>query len=63
MVAHMINLERAARVAMGNHQEESSDPLPPGPNYGPFGYFRLALMVLAGLIAGLIIVNVLGIWS
>ena len=63
MVAHMINLERAARVAMGDHHEENSDPLPPGPNYGPFGYFRLALMILAGLIAGVLIINVLGVWA
>ena len=55
MVAHMINLERAARVAMGDHQDQ--DPLPPGPNYGPFGYFRLAVLVFAAVIAGLLVMN------
>lgn len=57
MVAHMMNLERAARLAMGDHHGDNSEPLPPGPNYGPFGYFRLALLILAGLIAGLFLIN------
>lgn len=59
MVAHMMNLERAARLAMGDHQSDGAEPLPPGPNYGPFGYFRLALLVLAVLVAGTLIVNFL----
>ncbi len=54
MIAHMLNLERAARLAMGDHRTGESDPLPPGPNYGPFGYFRLALLVMAVLVAGLL---------
>lgn len=59
MVAHMMNLESAARLAMGSGQEGNDDPLPPGPNYGPFGYFRLALLVLAGLVAGTFLINLL----
>lgn len=59
MVAYMMNLERAARLAMGDHQGENPEPLPPGPNYGPFGYFRLALLVFAALVAGTLIFNIL----
>jgi hypothetical protein len=55
----MMNLERAARLAMGDHQGDGSEPLPPGPNYGPFGYFRLAMLVLAALIAITLLFNFL----
>ncbi|MCV0394093.1 MAG: hypothetical protein K5872_22715 [Rhizobiaceae bacterium] len=50
MLAHMQRLENAARLSLG---PEESDPLPPGPTYGPFGYFRLAILVLAAVIAAL----------
>lgn len=46
-------LEAAARVAMGDHR--GSDPLPPGPNYGPFGYFRLAILIFAVVVAVLLL--------
>ncbi|MDZ5699147.1 hypothetical protein [Chelativorans sp. M5D2P16] len=49
------NAEDAARLAMGS--EEHDDPLPPGPNYGPFGYFRLALLILAAVVAVLTLIN------
>lgn len=49
MIAQIERLENAARIAMGHHRD--SDPLPPGPNYGPFGYFRLALLIMAALVA------------
>ncbi len=52
MIAHIDRLESAARIAMGHNND---DPLPPGPNYGPFGYFRLALLVLAAMVAILFI--------
>jgi hypothetical protein len=29
--------------------------VPPGPNYGPFGYFRLALLIFAAVVAALLI--------
>ncbi len=51
------NAEEAARTAMVNIEE--NDPLPPGPNYGPFGYFRLALLILAALVAVLLIFSLL----
>ncbi|WP_265517662.1 hypothetical protein [Nitratireductor luteus] len=50
------NAEDAARRAMVNVDE--GDPLPPGPNYGPFGYFRLALLILAAVVAVLLIVSI-----
>lgn len=53
MIQQMTKLERVARVAMGDTPEE--DPLPPGPNYGPFGYFRLALLIFAAVIVALLI--------
>lgn len=49
MIAHIHRLENAARLAMGDDTHES-EPLPPGPNYGPFGYFRLALLILAAAV-------------
>jgi hypothetical protein len=49
MIAHIHRLESAARIAMGDNHH--SEPLPPGPNYGPFGYFRLALLIMAALVA------------
>ena len=58
MIARIHQLESAARIAMGG--ADGSDPLPPGPNYGPFGYFRLALLVLAGLVALLFFYQLLG---
>ncbi|MFC6488436.1 hypothetical protein [Nitratireductor sp. GCM10026969] len=51
------NAEDAARLAMGS--EEHDDPLPPGPNYGPFGYFRLALLILAAVVAVLTLINLM----
>lgn len=53
----LLNAEEAARTAMVNMEEH--DPLPPGPNYGPFGYFRLALLIFAALIAVLLIFTIL----
>ncbi len=53
MITQMARLENAARLAMG--VEEPSDPLPPGPNYGPFGYFRLGILVFALLIVALLV--------
>ncbi len=49
MLAQMERIESAARIAMGDPRSES-DPLPPAPNYGPFGYFRLAVLGFAVLI-------------
>ncbi|WP_309085104.1 hypothetical protein [Chelativorans sp.] len=55
---NMLNhIEDAARVAMVNTDQH--DPLPPGPNYGPFGYFRLALLILAGMVAVLFLFNIM----
>lgn len=51
------NAEDGARLAMGG--PEQHDPLPPGPNYGPFGYFRLALLILAAIVAVLTVINLL----
>ncbi|WP_156936721.1 hypothetical protein [Chelativorans sp. J32] len=52
----MLNgIEDAARIAMVNI--ESRDPLPPGPNYGPFGYFRLAILLLAAVVGVLLVIN------
>jgi hypothetical protein len=56
MIAQIERLENAARIAMGHHRE--SDPLPPGPNYGPFGYYRLALLVMAALVAVLFLAQI-----
>lgn len=56
MIAQIERLENAARIAMGHHRD--SDPLPPGPNYGPFGYFRLALLALAALVAVLFVAQI-----
>jgi len=48
MNTHLMQIERAARLAMGDFRgEPTNDPLPPGPNYGPFGYFRLAILIFA----------------
>lgn len=56
MFMEMTRLENIARASMGGNVDNSdSDPLPPGPNYGPFGYFRLGVLALAGLIAVLLI--------
>jgi hypothetical protein len=57
MFTQIQRLEHAARLAMGDMRE--SDPLPPGPIYGPFGYFRLALLVFAAAIGGVLIFNIL----
>lgn len=54
MFAQMPRLENAARLSMGQNE---SDPLPPGPTYGPYGYFRLALLVLAGVVLALLALN------
>ncbi len=55
MIAQIHRLENAARLAMGDMRE--SDPLPPGPNYGPFGYFRLGILVFAAAIGGVLLLN------
>lgn len=57
MPPHMDRIENAARLALGDL--ESRDPLPPAPNYGPFGYFRLALLLFAGIVAILVLLSVL----
>lgn len=49
--------EDAARLAMGNNDHH--DPLPPGPNFGPFGYFRLAVLILAAIVAVLTAINLM----
>jgi hypothetical protein len=51
MSPRMLEMERAARLAMGDSREEENAPLPPAPNYGPFGYFRLAVLGFAAIIA------------
>jgi len=51
----MKGVEDAARRAMVNM--EPHDPLPPGPNYGPFGYFRLAVLAFAVFVAVLLFIN------
>jgi len=38
-------------------EADQSDPLPPGPNYGTFGYFRLGILILAIFIAVLFVLN------
>lgn len=38
-------------------EPEEHDPLPPGPNYGPFGYWRLALLIFAAVVAVLAIIT------
>jgi hypothetical protein len=48
-------IEDAARLAMVN--TEPHDPLPPGPNYGPFGYFRLAILIFAVFAGVLFVIN------
>jgi len=49
------SIEDAARMSMGN--VEPQDPLPPGPNYGPFGYFRLGILLLAAIVGVLLVIN------
>lgn len=51
------NLAAAMRLLVA--EKESDDPLPPGPNYGPFGYFRLAVLIFAAIVALLAIINLL----
>lgn len=52
MHSQMPQIERAARLAMGDFRgEPGSDPLPPGPNYSPFGYFRLSVLIFAVFVA------------
>jgi len=59
MNPHMMQIERAARLAMGDFRgEPNSDPLPPGPNYGPFGYFRLAILIFAVFVAILLALTI-----
>ena len=58
MIARIHQLESAARIAMGG--ADGSDPLPPGPNFGPFGYFRLALLIFAVVVAVLLIYQFVG---
>lgn len=43
MIARIHQIENAARVALGT--DDPSDPLPPGPNFGTFGYFRLSVLI------------------
>ena len=40
-------------------EADQSDPLPPGPNYGTFGYFRLSVLILAAFIAVLLVLTYL----
>lgn len=54
MFAQMQHLENAARLSFGS---EESDPLPPGPTYSPFGYFRLGVLVLAAVVVALGVLN------
>lgn len=49
MITRIKRIEHAARIAFGD--TEHNDPLPPGPNYGPFGYFRLGVLIFAMAIA------------
>ena len=56
VIQRIRELEAAARISMGDYR--GSDPLPPGPNYGPFGYFRLAILILAALVAVLFLFQV-----
>lgn len=58
MIARIHELESAARLATAGNWKES-DPLPPGPNYGPFGYFRLALIFLAILVVVLLVFSLI----
>lgn len=55
MFAQMKEVENFARMSMGDYR--NSDPLPPGPNYGPFGYFRLAVLAMAGVVGLLFLIN------
>ena len=57
VIQRIRELEAAARISMGDYR--GSDPLPPGPNYGPFGYFRLAILILAALVAVLFLFQVI----
>ncbi|NMG38162.1 hypothetical protein GRZ55_02770 [Chelativorans sp. ZYF759] len=60
MYSQMSQIERVARLAMGDFREQnSSDPLPPGPNYSPFGYFRLSIMIFAAFVAILLALMIL----
>ncbi len=40
-------------------EADQSDPLPPGPNYGTFGYFRLSVLILAAFVAVLLVLTYL----
>jgi hypothetical protein len=55
MFDRKLKIEGATRHA----DEGSGSPLPPGPNYGPFGFFRLALLIFAAMVAILLIVRFL----
>jgi hypothetical protein len=58
MTSQMTQIERAARMAMGGLPgDRESDPLPPAPNYGPFGYFRLAVLAFAVLVAAVLVLS------
>ena len=52
----MRRIEDAARMAMAD--PDLRDPLPPGPNYGPFGYFRLAVLIFLAFAAFLYLITV-----
>ncbi len=56
MIERMEKLEAIARTSMGDYR--GSDPLPPGPNYGPFGYFRLGILVFAVVVAVLFLFQI-----
>ena len=43
MISYIHRVENAARIALGN--DEPHDKLPPAPDYGPFGYFRLGVLI------------------
>ena len=53
----MRHVEDAARLAMGDMDEQ--DHLPPGPNYGPFGYYRLGILILLAVVVIILLLNVL----
>ena len=50
-------LESAARLAMAGNWRDT-EPLPPGPSYSPFGYFRLAILVFALMVSVLFLLAI-----
>lgn len=56
MLDNLIRIEGLGRN-IAEHHDDTTAPLPPAPNYGPFGYFRLALLVLAVFVAILMVLQ------